>query len=186
MLHSHLPLPPGPRRTALALWLGTLRAGNGCRERVAAALAARGGNVHTLRRRLCDGLKDAAERPEAWGADQELDVEACCAPLQAWVLSGRVPSGPEAPPPPLVLAVDPTPQAARLGALPVAWRMAPAQASLSWRDLLCRLPALLAPARGEGGARCGWAAGWPRPATTPCPVRGWCSTGGAMSIPGCC
>ena len=65
--------------------------------------------------------------------------------------------GPEAPPPPLVLAVDPTHQADRLvaltvsvelnqTALPVAWRLAPAQASLSWMDILCRLLALLAPA----------------------------------------
>ena len=105
-LHSRLPLPPGPLADSLALWLqGMLLAGNGCLDRVAGALAARGGNVHTLRRRLCDGLKDAAERQAAWGADQELDVETCFAPLLAWVLSWMVPSGAEAPPPPLVLAV---------------------------------------------------------------------------------
>ena len=117
--HSRLPLPPGPLADSLALWLqGTLLAENGCLDRVA-ALAARGGNVHTLCRRLCDGLKDDAERPEAWGTDQELDAEACCAPLLAWVLSWMVPSGPEVPPP-LVLAVDPTHQADRLVALTVS------------------------------------------------------------------
>ncbi|MCY4519993.1 MAG: hypothetical protein OXC13_04345, partial [Caldilineaceae bacterium] len=142
MLHTHLPLPPGPLADSLALWLqGTLLAGNGCLDRVAAALAARGSNVHTLRRRLCDALKDDAERQDAWGADQELDVETCFAPLLAWVLSWRVPPGPAAPPP-LVLAVDPTHQADRLvaptvsvvlsqTALPVAWQMVPAQASRS-------------------------------------------------------
>ncbi len=161
LLHTRLPLPPGPLADSLALWLqGTLLAENGCLDRVAAALAARGGNVHTLRRRLCDARKDDAERQEAWGADQELDVETCLAPLLAWVLSWRAPPGPEAPPP-LVLAVDPTHQADRLvaltvsvvlsqTALPVAWRMVPAQASLSWMASLCRLLALLAPAVAAG------------------------------------
>ena len=163
LLQVHLPLSPGPLADSLALWLqGTLLAENGCLDRVAAALAARGGNVHTLRRRLCDGLKDDAERQEAWGADQELDVETCFAPLLAWVLSWRVAPGPE-PPPPLVLAVDPTHHADRLVALtvsvvlnqtaiPVAWRLVPAQASLSWMALLCRLLALLAPAVPPGMA----------------------------------
>ncbi|MCY4519468.1 MAG: hypothetical protein OXC13_01660 [Caldilineaceae bacterium] len=95
MPHTRLPLPPGPLQDSLALWLqGTLLAGNGCLDRVAAALAARGGNVHTLRRRLCDGLKDDADRQDAWGADQELDVETCLAPLLAWVLSWMVLHGP--------------------------------------------------------------------------------------------
>ena len=81
-----------PLTDSLALWLqGTLLAENGCLDRVAAALAARGGNVHTLRRRLCDGLKDDAARQEAWGPDQELDVKTCFAPLRAWVLSWRAP-----------------------------------------------------------------------------------------------
>ena len=54
-LHSRLPLPPGPLADNLALWLqGRLLAGNGCLDRVATVLAAGGGNVHTLRRRLCD------------------------------------------------------------------------------------------------------------------------------------
>ena len=164
LLHSRLPLPPGPLADSLALWLqGMLPAENGCPGRVAAALAARGGNVHTLRRRLCDGLKDDAERQDAWGADQEPDVEACFAPLPAWVLSWRVPSGAEAPPSPLALAVDPTHQADRLVALtvsvvlnqtaiPVAWRMVPAQTSLPWMDILCRLLGLLAPAVPPGTA----------------------------------
>ena len=66
LLHSRLPLPPGPLADSLALWLqGMLLAENGCLDRVATALAVRGGNVHTLRRRLCDGLKDDAERQEA-------------------------------------------------------------------------------------------------------------------------
>ncbi len=163
LLHTHLPRPPGPLADSLALWLqGTLLAENGCLDRVAAARAARGGNVHTLRRRLCDARKDDAERQEAWGADQARDVETCFAPLLAWVLSWRVPPGPEAPPP-LVLAVDPTHQADRLvaltvsvvlnqTALPVAWQMVPAQASLSWMASLCRLLARLAPAVAAGMA----------------------------------
>ncbi len=80
LLHTRLPLPPGPRADSLALWLqGTLLAENGCLDRVAAALAARGRNVHTLRRRLCDALKDDAERQDAWGAGQGPDVGTCCA-----------------------------------------------------------------------------------------------------------
>ena len=162
LLHSRLPLPPGPLADSLALWLqGMLLAGNGCLDRVATALAAGGGNVPTLRRRLCDGLKDDGERQEAWGADQERDVETCFAPLLAWVLSWMAPPGPEAPRPPLVLAVDPTHQADRLvaltvsvvlnrTALPVAWRLVPAQASLSWMAILCRLLDLLAPAVPAG------------------------------------
>ncbi len=163
LLHTRLPLPPGPLQDSLALWLqGLLLAENGCLDRVAGALAARGGNVHTLRRRLCDGLKDDAERQEAWGADQELDVEACFAPLLAWVLSWMIPPGP-GPQPSLVLAVDPTHQRDRLvaltvsvvlnqTALPVAWRLVPAQASLSWMAILCRLLELLAPAVPAGRA----------------------------------
>ena len=159
LLHSRLPLPPGPLADSLALWLqGLLRAENGCLDRVATALAARGGNVHTLRRRLCDGLKDDGERQEAWRADQELDVETCFAPLLAWVLSWMAPSGAEAPPP-LMRAVDPTHQADRLvaltvsvvlnqTALPVAWRLVPAQASRSWMAILCRLLDLSVPGIG--------------------------------------
>ena len=67
-------LPAGPLADSLALWLTghAVLAENGCLDRVAAVLAARGGNVHTLRRRLCDGLKNDGERQEAWGTDQEL------------------------------------------------------------------------------------------------------------------
>ena len=35
-------------------------------------------------------------------------------------------------------------------ALPVAWRLVPGQASLSWMGILCRLLALLAPAVPTG------------------------------------
>ena len=106
--------------------------------------------------------EDDAERQDAWGVDQELDAEACFAPLLAWVLSWMTSSGPGAPPP-LALAVDPTHQADRLVALtvsvvlnqtaiPVAWRLVPAQASLSWMVILCRLLGLLAPAVPPGTA----------------------------------
>ena len=60
-----------------------------------------------------------------------------------------------------MLAVDPTHQRDRLVALtvsmvlnqtarPVAWHLVPAQASCSWRDILCRRLALLAPAVPAG------------------------------------
>ena len=139
LLHTHLPLPPG-------------------------SLAARGGNVHTLRRRLCDGLKDDADRQDAWGADQELDVETCFAPLLTWVLSWRMLPGPEAPPP-LVLAVDPT-QGGPAGGPDGQCGPQPdgpaggladgaAQASRSWMDILCRLLEFLAPAVADGdGSPC--------------------------------
>ena len=104
--------------------------------------------------------EDDAERQDAWGTDQELDAEACFAPLLAWVLSWMAPSGPGSQPP-LMLAVDPTHQADRLvaltvsvvlnqTALPVAWHLVPAQASLPWMAILCRLLALLAPAVPPG------------------------------------
>ncbi|MCY4519479.1 MAG: hypothetical protein OXC13_01715 [Caldilineaceae bacterium] len=89
-------------------------------------------------------------------------METCFAPLLAWILSWMAPPGP-GPQPPLVLAVDPTHQADRLvaltvsvvlnrTALPVAWRLVPAQASRSWMASLCRLPGLLAPAVPTGMA----------------------------------
>ena len=146
-----------PDGHSLALWLqGLLLAENGCLDRVATALAARG-NVHTLRRRL--GLKNDGERQEAWGGAGGPGAgrgDLLRPLLLAWVLSWMAPSGVEAPPP-LVLTVDPTHQADRLvaltvsvvlnqTALPVAWRLVPAQASLSWMDILCRLLELLAPA----------------------------------------
>lgn len=66
MLHTHLLLPPRPLQDSLALWLqGLLLSENGCLDRVVAALVARGGNVHILRRRLCDGLKDDVDRQDA-------------------------------------------------------------------------------------------------------------------------
>ena len=44
LLHSRLPLPPGPLADSLALWLqGMLLAGNGCLDRVATSTRCAGG-----------------------------------------------------------------------------------------------------------------------------------------------
>ena len=115
LLYSRLPLPPGPLADSLALWLqGTLLAGNGCLDRVATALAAGGGKCPHAAPPAVRRAEGRCGAAGGLGADQELDVETCFAPLRAWVLSWMVPPGAEALPPPLVMAVDPTHQADRL------------------------------------------------------------------------
>ncbi len=166
LLKAHLPELPGHLRAVLALWVeGTLLALNGCQDTVTLALAhhSRGSaNPHTLRRRQRELLYDNADRhpggPRSWGLGQELEVDACFAPLLQWVRSWWVPTGGrELAREPLVLAVDPTSKqddlvalvisvVYRQHALPVAWHIVGAQAKESWIAHFCRLLRLLAPA----------------------------------------
>ena len=149
LLQARLPLSPGPLVDSLALWLqGTLLAENGCLDRVAAALAARGGNVHTLRRRLCDGPRRMRSGRTPGGRTRNWTRRPAsrrCWPgsCPGWCRPVRHRSHPWCWPwtPPTTLNQT---------ALPVAWRLVPAQASLSWMDILCRLLALLAPAVPTG------------------------------------
>ena len=157
LLTAHLPQLPGRLRAVLALWVeGTLLGLNGCQDTVTLALAQglRGPrNPHTLRRRQRELLYDDADRIDAWGPDQELEVEGCFAPLLPWVPTGGRARAQE----PLVLALDPTSKqddlvalvisvVYRQHALPVAWHIVGAQAQGSWIDHFCRLLRLLAPA----------------------------------------
>ena len=166
LMKAHLPELPGHLRAVLALWVeGTLLALNGCQDTVTLALAhhSRGSaNPHTLRRRQRELLYDDADRhpggPRSWGLGQELEVDACFAPLLQWVRSWWVPTGGrELAREPLVLAVDPTSKQDDLVALvisvvyrqhdlPVAWHIVGAQVKESWIDHFCRLLRLLAPA----------------------------------------
>ena len=161
LLKAHLPKLPGYLRAVLALWVeGTLLALNGCQDTVTLALAhhSRGSaNPHTLRRLQRELLYDDADRIDSWGLGQELEVDACFAPLLQWVRSWWVPTGGrELAREPLMLAVPTSKQddlvalvisvVYRQHALPVAWHIVGAQAKESWIDHFCRLLRLLAPA----------------------------------------
>ena len=153
---------PARLRSVLALWVeGTLLGLNGCQDAVTLALAhgPRGpSNQHTRRRLQRELLYDDADRIDAWGAGQELEVEHCFAPLLQWVRSWWVPTGGrEMAQEPLVLAVDPTSKqddlvalvisvVYRQHAIPVAWHIVGAHDRESWIDHFCRLLRLLAPA----------------------------------------
>ena len=114
LLTAQLPQLPSRLRAALALWVEGTRLGlNGCQDTVTLALAQglRGPrHPHTLRRLQRELRYDDADRIDAWGPGQELEVEGCFAPLRQWVRSWGVPTGGrQLAQEPLVLAVDPRP-----------------------------------------------------------------------------
>ena len=118
---------------------GTLLAGNGCLDRVVAA-GPRGQRPHPApaAMRRVEGRCGPAGGLGGGPGTGHGDLLRAAAGLGS-VLE-CVPPGPE-PPPPLVLAEDPTHPRDRL----VAWHLVPAQTSLSWMDILCHLLDLLAP-----------------------------------------
>ena len=157
LLKAQPPDLPGHLPAVLALWVeGTLLALNGCQDTVTLALAHRlrgPRNPHTLRRLQRELLYDDADRIDAWGPGQELEVDRCFAPLLQWVRNWWVPTGGRE----LVLAADPTSKQDDLVALvisgvyrqhavPIAWHIVGAQARESWIDHFCRLLRRLAPA----------------------------------------
>lgn len=136
-LEAHVPhLRPAQHR-ALALWVsGTLLAGSGSQSAVLTALAPLlpGVERNTLREALREGLRDGADR--AAPCQVSLAVEPCFAPLAAWV--AQVWEGEQ-----LALALDATALGdqvvvlclsvlSRGRAIPVAWRVRPANTAGAW------------------------------------------------------
>ena len=132
-------LRPSQHR-GLALWvLGTLLARSGCQSAVIVALSLYG-NPDALRQRLRDWLYDGSDKAKP--CHTQLAVETCFAPLLRWILSWWHD-------PHLALALDATLDRDRHAALvlsvlyrgtalPVAWRILPANTKGAW------LPHLLA------------------------------------------
>jgi hypothetical protein len=141
-------LRPAQQR-GLAEWVaGVLDAQSGCEAAILAAVAPLGREAHALRARLREFLCDGADR--AAPCATSLDVEACFAPLLAWVVAWWV--GDTVP-----LAIDATSLRDRQvvlslsvlyrgSAIPVAWVVLPHRGKGAWLPHLERLLALLAPA----------------------------------------
>jgi DDE family transposase len=149
LLTTHLPLLRPAQQRGLAEWVaGTLLAGSSCEAAVLAALAPLGWPEHATRARLREVLCDGADRADPCAVS--LDVEACFAPLLAWVLAWWIGDT-------LPLAVDATSRRERDvvlslsvlyrgSAIPVAWAVVPHRGKGAWLPHLERLLALLAPA----------------------------------------
>jgi hypothetical protein len=138
------------QQAGLTDWVvGVLLAGTGGQSRVAAALARLTHRaVNTVRQRLREWLYDGAAKCAPCQA--EIAVEACFAPLLAWVLRGWGDA-------PLPLVLDATLVRDRLAALvlsvpyrgtalPVAWQIFPANTAAPWGPPTRRLLELVAPA----------------------------------------
>lgn len=149
LLETYLPhLRPAQQR-GLAEWVaGVLAAQSGCEAAVLTALAPRGEPDHATRARLREVLCDGTDRAAPCGIS--LDVEACFAPLLAWVLAWWTGDT-------LPLAIDATSRRARevvlslsvlyrSSAMPVAWVVLPHRGKGAWLPQLERLLALVAPA----------------------------------------
>jgi hypothetical protein len=149
LLETHLPALRPAQQRGLAEWVaGVLAAQSGCEAAVVTALAGDGGPAHAVRARLREILCDGAERAAPCGTS--LDVEACFAPLAAWVVAWWIGDT-------LPLAIDATSLRDqqvvlslsvlyRGSAIPVAWVVLPHRGKGLWLPHLERLLALLAPA----------------------------------------
>jgi hypothetical protein len=136
-----LALRPAQRR-GLALWVvGTVLADSACQTAVVAALLPLGAGRHAVRQYLREWLYDGADRAEPCGTT--LDVGTCFVPLLRWVLGWW--QGTAVP-----LALDATNLGPRWvvltvsipyrsTALPVAWRVVPATAAMSWMEVFLAL-----------------------------------------------
>jgi hypothetical protein len=149
LLETHLPdLRPAQHR-GLAEWVaGVLASGSGCEAAILAALEPAGVEPQALRARLREFLYDGADRAAPCAIS--LDVEACFAPLLAWVVTWW--EGDTVP-----LAIDATSLRDRQvvlsvsvlyrgSAIPVAWVVMPHRGKGPWIPALQRLLRLLAPA----------------------------------------
>ena len=149
-LSRHLPCLSKPQADCLALWtLGMVLARSCGLSCVVAVLAALFGyKPNNLRQRLREFYKDAKDK--AGAKRKALQVEACFAPLLAWVLSWWRAEQ-------IALAVDATSLGDRFVilvvsvlyrgcAIPVAWRVLQAEQKHAWRKEWLRLLRLLGPA----------------------------------------
>ena len=148
LIAQHLPnLRPAQQR-GLALWVhGTLQAHSACQNAVTTALLPQGrwdGLRQYLREWLYDGPDKAAPN------HTQVEVQACFAPVLRWLRSWWQDHH-------LALAIDATLQGDRVAALvvsvlyrglaiPVAWRILPANQPGAWMPAILELLRLLAPA----------------------------------------
>ena len=111
-----LPSVQGRLRRGLALWVkGAVLAHNGCQDSTAAALDMHG-RFETLRRELREWTCDDADRLRSWGPGTEVDAAACFPELLRRVLDLWTPGADDsATEPSLILALDPTQPAGRVG-----------------------------------------------------------------------
>jgi hypothetical protein len=149
LLETHLPQLRPAQHRGVAEWVaGVLAAQSGCEAAVLTALAPLGEPDHATRARLREVLCDGADRAAPCGTS--LDVEACFAPLLAWVLAWW--GGDTVP-----LAIDATSRRERDvvlslsvlyrgSAIPVAWVVLPHRGKGLWLPHLERLLARVAPA----------------------------------------
>jgi len=152
LLEEFLPAVRPAHQRGLAEWVaGVLAADSGLEQAVLAALEREGLELHAARARLREVLCDGAER--AAPCSTSLEVEACFAPLLAWVVSWWVGDT-------LPIAIDATNLRAhevvlsisvlyRSCAIPVAWVVLGHRGKGAWMPHLVRLLGLLAPAVPE-------------------------------------
>lgn len=152
-LGTHLPALRPAQRRGLALWvIGAIAAGSACQTAVLAALLPLGLGRQAIRQYLREWLYDGSAR--AAPCTTSLDVRGCFVPLLRWVLGWW--QGTELP-----LAIDATNLGNRLvvlmvsipyrgTALPIAWRVVPAQAEGEWMAEFLALLALVRPAVPDG------------------------------------
>jgi Transposase DDE domain len=149
LTETYLPALRPAQHRGLAEWVaGVVAAGSGCEAAILSALAPLGVEPQALRSRLREFVYDGAERAAPCAIS--LEVEACFAPLLAWIVAWW--SGDTLP-----LAIDATSLRDRQvvlslsvlyrgSAIPVAWVVLPHRGKGAWIPELERLLALVAPA----------------------------------------
>ena len=149
LVETHLPALRPAQHRGLAEWVaGVLAAGSGCEAAILSALEPLGVEPQALRARLREVLYDGTDRAAPCAIS--LEVEACFAPLLAWIVAwweGQT----------LPLAIDATSLRDRQVvlsvsvlyrgcAIPVAWVVLPHRGKGAWIPELERLLQTLAPA----------------------------------------
>lgn len=134
-LEQHLPALDPVQRRGLALWLwGTITAGSACQSAVTSALLPCFDSEHAVRQSLREWLYDGTDR--AHQVERQLAVEGCFGELLGWVVDWW--QGKQLP-----LAIDATLLRNRVavlsvsvlyrgGAIPVAWKVLPANQEGAW------------------------------------------------------
>jgi hypothetical protein len=134
-LEHHVPSLDPVQRRGLALWIcGAVAARSACQSAVETTLLPYFGSAHAVRQYLREWLYDGADR--AHQTETQLDVEACFAELLGWVVEWW--QGTELP-----LAIDATLLRDRVAvlsisvlyrgsAIPVAWKVLPANQEGAW------------------------------------------------------
>ena len=149
LLQTYLPALRPAQHRGLAEWVaGVLATESGCEAAILQALTPLGVEPQALRARLREFLYDGTDRAAPCAVS--LDVEACFAPLLAWIVAWWEGTT-------LPLAIDATSLRDRQvvlsvsvlyrgSAIPVAWVVMPHRGKGAWIPALARLLGLLAPA----------------------------------------